>query len=196
VSANASPVDSALDLIGHLIVQGDYQQAVTHCERLLNYLPQQAQQRAEVLSQLGIAHAMLQNFRKSYEVLTEALTFEPNNAELWYNRSTANRFALRLGQSLRDLEQANKLNTRSELREKYHEELQVCRKMAQASIELRGPDFTLDQLIEQETLFQQGLQLMEAEKLEEAEQAFETSIAMGDYTGNKEFTCVYANYML
>src|SRR5450631_1710707 len=83
--ANASPVDSALDLIGHLIVQGDYQQAVAHCERLLNYLPQQAQQRAEVLSQLGVAHAMLQNFRKSYEVLTEALTFTPKNAELWYN---------------------------------------------------------------------------------------------------------------
>jgi Flp pilus assembly protein TadD len=180
VIANASPVDRTLDLIGHLIVQGDYQQAVAHCERLLNYLPQQTQQRAEVLSQLGIAHAMLQNFRKSYEVFTEALAITPKNAELWYNRSTANRFALRIGQSIRDLEQAIKLNTRSELREKYHEELQFCRKMAQASIELRGPDFTLDQLIEQETLFQQGLQLMEAEKLEEAEQAFEASIAMGD----------------
>ena len=39
---------------------------------------------------------------------------------------------------------------------------------------LRGPDFTLDQLIEQEDLFQNGLQL------KEAEQAFQASIAMGD----------------
>jgi tetratricopeptide (TPR) repeat protein len=180
VTANSSPVDKTFDLIGHLIFQGDYQQAVAHCERLLNYLPQQAQQRAEVLSQLGIAHAMLQNFRQSYEVLTEAIVLAPKNADLWYNRSTASRFALRLGQAVRDIEQAVKLNTRSELREKYNQELQLCRKLAQTSIEMRGPDFTLEQLIEQETLFQQGLQFMEAGKPEEAGQAFEASIAMSD----------------
>src|SRR5260370_9332640 len=44
----------------------------------------------------------------------------------------------------------------------------------------RGPDFTLDQLIEQEGLFQNGLQLMEAGEWEEAEQAFQASITMGD----------------
>ncbi|EFH89195.1 hypothetical protein Krac_10737 [Ktedonobacter racemifer DSM 44963] len=38
----------------------------------------------------------------------------------------------------------------------------------------------VDQLIEQETLFQQGLLLMESGKKEEAGQAFQTSIAMGD----------------
>ena len=180
VIVNSSPVDRSLDLIGHLIFQGDYQQAVAHCERLLNYLPQHAPQRVEVLAHLGAAHGMLQNFRQSYDVLTEAIALAPKDADLWYNRSIASRFALRLGQALRDIERAVELNTRRELSERYQKDLQFCQKMAQESITMRGPNFTLDQLVEQETLFQQGLQLMEAEQWEEAGQAFEASIAMGD----------------
>ena len=52
--------------------------------------------------------------------------------------------------------------------------------MAEDSRKLRGPDFTLNQLIEQEDHFQDGLQLMEAGQWQEAEQAFRASIAMGD----------------
>src|SRR5207302_11281080 len=48
------------------------------------------------------------------------------------------------------------------------------------SLKLRGPKFTVDQLIEQEDLFQDGLQLMQAGEWEEAEQAFQASIGMGD----------------
>ena len=52
--------------------------------------------------------------------------------------------------------------------------------MADKSIKLRGPNFTLDQLIEQENIFQRGLKLMEASQWNEAGQAFQASIAMGD----------------
>ena len=52
--------------------------------------------------------------------------------------------------------------------------------MAEQTLKLRGPDFTLDQLIEQEGLFQDGLQLTEAGEWKEAEQAFQASIAMDD----------------
>ena len=52
--------------------------------------------------------------------------------------------------------------------------------LAKESMKSRGPDFTLDQLIEQEDLFQQGLKLMETGKWDEAEQAFQASIAMSD----------------
>jgi len=45
---------------------------------------------------------------------------------------------------------------------------------------MRGPHFTLDQLIEQEDHFQNGLQLVEAGQWQEAEQAFRASIDMGD----------------
>ncbi len=179
-TASLSPVDKYLDLIGQQIFQGNYAEAVAACERLLNYLPQHALQRVDVLDQLGTAQAMLQNFPQSYAAYTEALALDPNNATLWLNRGMASRFTSRFGRSLRDYERANELNTRYELAKKLEEELKFARELAGKTLKLRGPDFTLDQLIEQEDRFQNGLQLMEAGEWEEAEQAFRTSIAMGD----------------
>jgi tetratricopeptide (TPR) repeat protein len=175
-----SQADQLFDLVGQQIFQGDYAEAVANCERLLNFLPQHAPMRVDVLAQLGIAQGMLQNFRQSYEALTEALSLNPNDGDLWFNRSMASSFTLRFGRALRDIERALELNTRSELVEKLDEALEFSRMMAEKSMELRGPDFTLDQLIEQEDLFQQGLKLMEAGKWEEAGQAFQASIDMGD----------------
>ncbi len=179
-TASLSPVDKYLDLIGHQIFQGNYAEAVTNCERLLNYLPQHALQRIDVLDQLGTAQAMLQNFPQSYAAYTEALSLDPNNAALWLNRGMASRFTSRFGRSLRDYERANELNTRPELAKKLEEELEFAREVAEKTLKLRGPDFTMDQLIEQEDHFQNGLQLMEAGEWKEAEQAFQTSIIMGD----------------
>ena len=47
-------------------------------------------------------------------------------------------------------------------------------------MKLRGPDFTLEQLIEQEDHFQHALECMEAGKWQEAEEALRQTIAMGD----------------
>jgi tetratricopeptide (TPR) repeat protein len=179
-TASLSPVDKYLDLIGHQIFQGNYAEAVVTCERLLNYLPRYAPQRIDVLDQLGTAQAMLQNFSQSYAAYTEALSLDPNNAALWLNRGMASRFTSRFGRSLRDYERANELNTRPELAKKLEEELEFARELAEKTLKLRGPDFTLDQLIEQENHFQNGLQLMEAGEWKEAEQAFQASITMGD----------------
>jgi len=175
-----SQADKLFDLIGHQIFQGNYAEAVINCERLLNYLPQHAPQRVDVLAQLGTAHGMLQNFPQSYAAYTEALSLDPNNAELWFNRGMASRFTSRFGRSLRDYERAKELNTRPELAKKLEEELEFARELTEKTLKLRGPDFTLNQLIEQEDLFQDGLQLMEAGEWEEAEQAFQASITMGD----------------
>src|SRR3989475_509622 len=123
---------------------------------------------------------MVQNFPQSYAAYTEALSLDPNNAELWFNRGMASRFTSRFGRSLRDYERAKELNITPELEKKLEKELEFARELAEKTLKLRSPDFTLDQLIEQEGLFQDGLQLMEAGEWEEAEQAFRTAIAMGD----------------
>ncbi len=180
LTTNPSQADKLFDLMGHQIFQGNYTEAIANGERLLRHLPQQAPLRADVLTQLGIAHSMLQNFPQSYEAFTQALERTPNNAELWYNRGMASRYTLRLGRSLRDFERAVELNTIDALAEKFDEAVKVARELAQKSMEMRGPDFTLDQLIEQEDLFQRGLKLMETGKWNEAGQAFQASIAMGD----------------
>lgn len=179
-TVSLSQVDRYLDLIGHQIFQGNYSEAVTDCERLLNYLPKQSPQRVDVLNQLGTAQAMLQNFPQSYAAYTEALSLDPHNAELWYNRGMASRFTSRFGRSFRDYERAKELTIRPELAQKLEGELKFAQKMARESLKLRGPNFTVDQLVEQEDHFQNGLQLMEAGQWQEAEQAFQASIAMGD----------------
>src|SRR5207247_11128680 len=111
--------------------------------------------------QLGTAQGMLQNFPQSYEAFTEALALDPKNAELWSNRSMASRFVSRFGQALQDIERAIELNTRSELAEKFEKELQFARKIAEESRKMRGPHFTLDQLVERENLSPQDRRLLE-----------------------------------
>jgi Flp pilus assembly protein TadD len=179
-TANPSPVDTYLDLVGHQIFHGNYAEAVINCERLLSYLPKNARRRVDVLDQLGTAHAMLQNFPQSYVAYTEALSLDPDNARLWFNRGMASRFTSRFGRSFRDYERAKELGIGPELASKLEKELEFARDLAENTVKLRGPDFTLDQLIEQEDLFQNGLQLIEAGEWKKAEQAFRASIAMGD----------------
>ena len=164
-SIHTLPVDRYFNLIEQQIVQGNYAEAVVTCERLLNYLPQQVPQRVAVLTQLGTAQAMLQNFPQSYAVLTEALTLAPKNADLWYNRSITSRFLSRFGQALQGIQRAIELNTRSELTEKFSKEWQFCRKIVEESIKLRGPHFTLDQLIEQENPFSEGSRIHESREV-------------------------------
>src|SRR5438270_11170423 len=89
---------------GDLMLQRDYAGAVEIYERLLNYLPQRSAQRVDVPANAGAAQAMQQNFPQSYEALTEALSIQPNSADLWYNRGLTCRFTGRTGQSLRDYE--------------------------------------------------------------------------------------------
>lgn len=180
VMTNQSPADKLFDLIGHQIFQRNYNEAVDNCKRLLNYLPQHASLRADVLAQMGTALSMLQNYPQSYEALTEALTLAPNNADWWYNRGFASGFTMRTGEAVRDFERAAALNTEEGLTEKIDKALKFSREMAEKSLELRGPDFTLDQLIKQEYLFHQGMKLIEDDKWDEAAQAFQATIDMGD----------------
>jgi len=100
---------------------------VINCERLLNFLPRNAPLRADMLEQMGTAHAMLQNFPQSYAAYTEALSLNLHSTELWYNRGMTSRFTSRFGKSLRDYERVKELNTRPELAKKLEEELRVAR---------------------------------------------------------------------
>jgi len=93
-------------LVGQHILRGHYAEAVANCEHLLNYPLRHAPRRVDALAQLGVTWGILQDFSQSYKAFTEALALDPNTADLWYNRSEASRFMLRLGRALRDIERA------------------------------------------------------------------------------------------
>ena len=168
VTTSSSRADNLYSSIERQIVQGDYMEAIVNCERLLKFLPPHGQLRTDVLFQLGVACSMIQDYPRSYEIFTEVLVLEPDKADVWYNRSMSSRYTLRIGRALRDIERAIELNTRAELAKKFDEALKFNRELADKAMKLRGPDFTLDQLIEQEDLFQQGLKLVETGKWNEA----------------------------
>jgi tetratricopeptide (TPR) repeat protein len=180
VPAPLSQFDTYFDLAGYQILQKNYDEAIATCESLLSYLPQRARQRVDVLDLLGSAHAMLQNFPQSYAAYTQALMLAPEDAIMWFNRGMASRFTSRFGKSQCDYERALQLNTNPQLCKKMEQELALARDLAEKSRKLRGPNFTLAQLVEQEDFFQEGMILMEDGKWQEAEQNFRAAIAMSD----------------
>jgi tetratricopeptide (TPR) repeat protein len=123
---------------------------------------------------------MLQDFDRAYKAFSKALTVFPNDAMIWYNRAGAGRYTMRFGQSVRDLERALELESDPLLRKRCEDALAFIRPIAQEEMALRGPDFTLDDLIEQQEMFQTALRLMEEKRWDKAEEAFRRVIEMGD----------------
>jgi tetratricopeptide (TPR) repeat protein len=162
------------------LTQGDYAGTLATTQRILSRGTPTRAQRVEALGHAGIAYSMLQQYDEAFSVLSQALTLTPNDAHIWYNRAMACRFTMRTGQSLRDFEHAINLEQDPALLERIAEELAFSRRMAEESRALRGLDFSLEQLIEQEELFQTGVRLMAAGKWEQTEQTFRKVIAMGD----------------
>lgn len=177
---NPKQIGNWLDKASDQLAAADYIGVIQTCQRVLRYVPPKSEQRVDALHYIGIAHLMLQNFSEAYEVISEALAHNPDDPDLWYNRGVASRYTMRSGQAVRDFERAIELGSEHQLREKFVEELKFSRKIAEAALQLRGPNFTLAQLIEQEGLFQQGLKLMTDQKWPEAETVFRQVIKMGD----------------
>src|SRR5712691_11168300 len=133
------------------MLEGEFAGAITTCSSILSNLSLRTAQKVEVLAFLGLAHAMQQNYQQSYNAFTEALTLDPNDAQLWYNRGLSCRYTTRFGQAFRDFERAVELlgTKTGEMAQKFARELNLSRKLASDSMKLRGDGFTLDQLIEQ-----------------------------------------------
>ncbi len=90
------------------------------------------------------------------------------------------RFTMRLVRSLRDFERAESLDADGVLAGKLAEVLPFARSAAESERALRGPGFTLDQLMAQEELFQQAAREMERQRWAAAELLFREVIAQSD----------------
>ena len=173
-------LDQWLEQATHQIMQQDFPAVVKTCRRILRYAPPKTEARGDALEHLAGAYTMLNQFEEAYQTLSQALEIKPQYAYMWYNRGLTGRYTMRLVQAMRDFEKAVELETDPGQRKKFTEILAQTREMAESERALRGPDFTLEQLEEQQELFERGIQLMRREKWAEAEQAFRRVIEMGE----------------
>jgi tetratricopeptide (TPR) repeat protein len=162
------------------VLEQAYPRVVQTCQRIVRYAPANSPERAEALEHLATAYTMLKQFEEAYQALSQALEINSQHAYLWYNRGLVGRYTMRLVQALHDFEKAIELEKDPDQREKFIEILAETRQMAEGERALRGVDFTLEQLGEQQELFSQGLQLMRREEWAEAEQIFRQVIEMGE----------------
>ena len=158
--AGRQQVEAWLSAAERHLVEKKYERAAQTARRVLRYVPEDSKAAGEAYSHLGIACSMLQDFDEAYEAFSKALTVFPKDATIWYNRAGAGRYTMRFGQSVRDLERALELESTPLLRERCEDALAFIRPIAQEEMALRGPDFTLDDLIEQQEMFQTALRLM------------------------------------
>ena len=179
-AVRSQEIEQWLNRATRLLADADYQGAITIARRVLLKPSASPAQRAEALDRIGGAHLMLQDYDAAYAAISEALLISPSDSCLWYNRGLTCRFTMRSGQALRDFERAVELEQDEEFRRRFDEELRFSRQIAEQSLALRGPSFTLDKLIDQEELFQSAVRMMAARQWAQAEETFRRVIAMGD----------------
>lgn len=168
------------DDLGNALRTQNFQLARQLAQKILRHVPASSAPGKDALGHLGTALAMLHEYEASYETFSEALATQPERSDLWYNRALSARFTTRTGQSLRDLEKAVALEHNEKLLAMFTETLEFTRGIIAQELALRGPDFTVDQLIEQQLHFTQGITLTQQRRYAEAELAFKHTIAMGD----------------
>jgi tetratricopeptide (TPR) repeat protein len=173
-------LDRWLGRAAQQLIAGDYDGAIATAKRVLRAPVASPEQRAEANDRIAAAYMMLQQFDDAYAVVSAALEHSPDDAMLWYNRGMAARYTTRMGESLRDFERSAELDVAGVLTDKIAPEIEFTRPLVAQALALRGPHFTLDQLITQEELFQQSTQLMQQQRWQEAEQGFRQVIALGD----------------
>ncbi len=155
-----------------------YKGTAQTARRVMRHVPKGSKPYDEAQYYLGVALLMLQEHEDAYQVLSDTLETSPDDATVWYNRGIACRFVGRIGQSVRDLERALELETTSSLQKRYKDQLALSRKLCRVEIAIRGPDFTLEQLIEQQEMYQKAVQLIASSKWAEA--ILRQTIELGD----------------
>jgi len=157
-----------------------FEEAKQLTRKILRNIPRDSEAGLDALNHLATTLGMLHEYAAAYKVLSEAIELDPERSEFWYNRALSAIYTARTGQALRDLERAIALEQDKRVLRVYQEKLDFFRRAVNQDIALRGPDFTLEQLIEQQAVFNQGMALLEEERYEEAEPLFKQVIEMGD----------------
>jgi tetratricopeptide (TPR) repeat protein len=170
----------ALDKAANYLRKQDWKAAVRTYLALLKWLPQDRELQEIAWSNLGNAYMMLKDFDQGYLAFSRALEYSPESAYLWGNRGMAAIFTFRGGQAQRDLEKAVRLEKDKRERRRYQEGLDKARRMVKEEMRIRKNKVSIEQLIEQQDLFNQGLRMMAEKRWQEAEKAFRRVVEIAD----------------
>ena len=179
-STSPQQVGMWLATVEQRLKEEKYKGAAQTARGVMRHVPKGSKPYGEAQYYLGAALLMSQEYQDAYQVLSDTLETSPDDATAWYNRGLVCRFVGRIGQSVRDLEQALELETTPNLQNGYKDALAFSHKLCREELAIRGPDFTLEQLIEQQEMYQNAVQLMTSGKWPEAEAIYRQVIEMGD----------------
>lgn len=173
-------IEDLVEKASYHVVRGNHKRVLKICKRIQRYIPSDAKPRAEALVYMAHAYVQLKRFQEAHEALTKALEITPDDPILWFNRSLTSMYTSRSGQALKDAERAVELEGDGKMAKEYIERLNFLRPLTESEIKDRGPDFTLEELIEQQELYQRGVRHMDDEEWEKAEQCFRETIEIRD----------------
>ncbi len=178
--ASITQVNRWQDELDDAIYSHDFKLAKQLAQKILRHVPVVSAAGKYALEQLSVALGMLQEFEAAYQAASKAVSLQPERSDLWYNFSLAACFTMRSVESLSYVEKAAALEKNETLLATYAKHLDLMREAVAQELALRGPDFTAEQLLEQQTLFLQGMAQLQERHSTEAETTFKQVIAMGD----------------
>ena len=164
-------------------VQHEWSEVLPIARKLLDDFSLEPEHRVPVLEALSMAYGGLNDYEQAYEALTELLAIHPDDPIALFSRGIYALHVHRSGQYVQDIERASELigsDKSHRLARAVQVELKKSRKLLKDTLRRRGPDFTLEQLIEQEELYVQALKRTREHDWAGAELLFKRVIGMAE----------------
>jgi superkiller protein 3 len=173
-------LEDRLLLAQDAILAHRFDEAITYCAMVLDHRGATRTQKIEAYSFIASVHMQTQDFSLAVDALNGAIKLTQNDWMLYFNRSQALLYISQMAQSLKDIERAATLCDEPDWQDKIAERLVFVGGLVAEECAGRGPDFTVDDLLLQQTLFHDGFQALLAKEYAVAETKLKQSIALGD----------------
>lgn len=178
--ADVRKMEILLDDIEASLRAGQYEETIELSQALLLIAPPRSQQRAEALLYMANALLMRKRFDESYDALALAAKIAPNDSYVWYDFGLSALYTSRSGEAVLHLRRAVELEGADSRAQMFAEKLAFVENIARQEQQLRGDDFTLEQLIDQQALYKEAFAFFEDGEWQDAIDSFRQVIEIND----------------
>jgi len=162
------------------LVDGRPHDVIDACEAALATGFVRGRERARVLALQANALIMLNRFEEAHNALTLAIYHDPDDAYLFYNRSLTAFYTGRSAEAVLNLRRAIELEGDGREAANFAAQMADLQEIIEGELGIRGPAFTFEQLLEQQSLYHKALLLFMNEDWQGAEDGLRQVIAMSD----------------